>query len=212
MRLIQVTFPCGKLTLEGTLQIPGGSSSFPCVVVCHPHPLYGGDMENKVVVALCYSLWNAEIASLRFNFRGVGKSEGSFGGGVAEREDVNAAISFVASKEEIDQESIGLCGYSFGAIPSFLGAVSEQIQAAAAISPPLSLSPLYGLNEYSKPKLLISGSEDNFTPPQAFDAFFESLSKPKKRKVITGADHFWSGYEGKVAEVVSSFFAETLKI
>ena len=211
MRLIQVTIPCGELTLEGMLQVPGGSSPFPCVVVCHPHPLYGGDMENNVVVALCYALCESEIASLRFNFRGVGKSEGSFGGGVAEQEDVKAAISFVASREEVDAERIGLCGYSFGAIPSFLGALWEQIQAAAAISPPLSLSPLYGLKESSKPKLLISGGEDNFTPHQAFEAFFESLPEPKECQVIAGADHFWWGYEDEVGNSVSSFFVETLR-
>ena len=212
MRLIQVTLPCGELTLEGMLHLPGSPAPYACVVVCHPHPLYGGDMENNLVVALCFTLCENEIAALRFNFRGTGRSEGSFGGGVAEQEDVKAAISFVASREDVDPAGIGLCGYSFGAIPSFLGLPPEQVQAIAAISPPISLSPLHGLKESSKPKLLISGSEDNFTPLQAFDAFFESLSKPKKRKVITGADHFWSGHEDKVAEVVSSFFVETLKI
>ena len=212
MRLIQVTLPCGELALEGMLHLPGSPAPYACVVVCHPHPLYGGDMENNIVVSVCYTLCENEIAALRFNFRGTGRSEGSFGGGVAEQEDVKAAVSFVASREDIDPEGIGLCGYSFGAIPSFLGLPPKQVQAIAAISPPLSLSPLHGLKEYSKPKLLISGSEDNFTPIQAADAFFESLSKPKKRKVITGADHFWSGYEGKVAEAVSSFFAEMLKI
>lgn len=211
MRLIQVTIPCGELTLEGMLQVPGGSSPFPCVVVCHPHPLHGGDMENNVVIALCYALCEKEIASLRFNFRGVGKSEGSFGGGIAEREDVKAAIALVASREEVDPERIGLCGYSFGAIPSFLGALSEQIQAIAAISPPLALSPLYGLKEYSRPKLLISGSEDNFTSPQAFEAFFESLPKPKEHEVIDGADHSWEGHEDEVGERVASFFAQILR-
>jgi alpha/beta superfamily hydrolase len=211
MRLIQVTFPCGELALEGMLHLPGSPAPYACVVVCHPHPLYGGDMENNIVVAVCYTLCEKEIAALRFNFRGTGRSEGSFGGGIAEQEDVKAAISFVASREEVDPAGIGLCGYSFGAIPSFLGLPPEQVQAMAAISPPLSLSPLYGLKESSKPKLLISGSEDNFTPIQDFDAFFESLSKPKERKVITGADHFWSGYEGEVGDSVSSFFAEMLR-
>ncbi|MBE9502064.1 MAG: dienelactone hydrolase family protein [Chloroflexi bacterium] len=211
MKLIQVTFPCGQLTLEGVLHLPSGSAPFACVVVCHPHPLYGGDMDSNVVVAVCYALCEKGIAALRFNFRGAGGSEGSFGGGIAEREDVKAAISFVASREEVDLERIGLCGYSFGAIPSFLGALSEQIQAVAAISPPLALSPFYGLKECSKPKLLISGSEDNFTPSQTFEAFFESLPKPKEREVIAGADHFWWGHEHEVGEVVSSFFVKMLR-
>ncbi len=212
MRQTRATFPCGELTLEGMLHLPEGSAPFACVVVCHPHPLYGGDMENNVVLTVCHALCQKGIAALRFNFRGTGRSEGSFGGGTAEQEDIEAAISFVASREEVNPQRIGLCGYSFGAIPSFLSAPSEQVQAVAAISPPLSLSPLEGLKGYPKPKLLISGSEDNFTPQQAFEAFFESLPEPKEGEVIPGADHFWWNHEDEVGSRVSSFFAEMLKI
>ena len=211
MKQTRVTFPCGKLTLEGILHLPQGAAPFACVVVCHPHPLYGGDMENNVVLAVCHALCQNGIAAFRFNFRGAGRSEGSFGGGIDEREDVKAAISFVASKEEVDPQRIGLCGYSFGTIPSFLGPLAGQVQAVTAISPPLSLSPLEGLEGYLKPKLLISGGEDDFTPRQAFEAFFERLPEPKERQVIIGADHFWWGHEEEVGDRVSSFFAEALR-
>ena len=211
MKLIQVTFPCGELTLEGVFHIPEGAAPFACVVVCHPHPLYGGDMDNNVVVAVCYALCKREVSALRFNFRGTGRSDGSFGGGIAEQQDVKAAISFVTSREEVDPNRIGLCGYSFGAIPSFLSSPPEQTRALAAISPPLSLSRLDGLRGCSKPKLLISGSEDNFTSVQAVEAFFESLPEPKKCELIARADHFWQGYEDEVGEGVSSFFTERLK-
>ncbi len=205
-----VTFRCGQLTLEGILHLPEGSAPFACVVACHPHPLYGGDMENNVVLALCQALCQKGIAVFRFNFRGTGRSEGSFGGGVDEQEDVAAAISFVSSMADIDPKRIGLAAYSFGAVPSFSAAPPEEVQAVAAVSPPLSLSPLEGLGGYPKPKLLISGSRDNFTPLQRFEGFGQNLPEPKRYEVISGADHFWWGYEDEVGERVSSFFAEAL--
>lgn len=206
-----ITFICGELTLEGILHLPQGSGPFACVVVCHPHPLYGGDMENNVVVAVCQALSASGLGAFRFNTRGTGKSEGSFGGGRAEEEDVRAALTFVASQAEVEQERLGIAAYSFGAIPSFAAMpFAEQVGAIAAISPPLSLSPLEGLKGYRRPKLLISGGGDDFTPLSAFDAYFEALPEPKERQVIQGADHFWWGYEDEVGKKVSSFFSEAL--
>ena len=83
----RVTFPCGDLTLEGVTSVPEGEGPFPAVAVCHPHPLQGGMMDNNVVFAVCRSLMRASIASLRFNFRGVGRSEGRHDEGAGEQDD-----------------------------------------------------------------------------------------------------------------------------
>ncbi len=211
MKEVHVTFPCGDLTLEGVCHLPEGSGPFAAVVVCNPHPFYGGAMDNHVVLAVCHALCERGIAAFRFNTRGVGQSQGSLGGGIAEQEDVKAAISFVASMEQIEPKVIGIAGYSFGAIPAFFATPAEEVQAVAAISPPLSVAPFEGLKNYSKPKLIISGSLDDFTPVQDLQRFGESLPEPKQCEVIPGAAHFWWGYVDQLAERVASFFANALK-
>jgi hypothetical protein len=164
-------------------------------------------MDNNVVLAVCQALCEKGIFAFRFNFRGVGRSEGKLDGG-GESDDVMAAVSFVASTENVDAARIGLCGYSAGVIAAFAAMLQdERIQAVAAISPPLSMASLEGLKAYPKPKLIIIGSRDDFTPVQDFQRFGESLPEPKECEVIPGADHFWWGYEAQVGEMVSSFFA-----
>jgi len=207
-----VTFPCGDLSLEGVCHLPEGAGPFPAVVVCHPHPLYGGNMDNNVVYAVCQALCQRGILAFRFNFRGVGRSEGTLGGGVGEPDDVSAAVSFVASMEQVDSKRIGLCGYSAGAVAAFATKpLDERIQAAAAISPPLSFASLDGLKGCPKPKLIVTGGKDNFTRLEDFHRFAESLIGPKQCEVIPGADHFWWGYEDQVGDRVASFFISALK-
>jgi hypothetical protein len=191
-----VSFLSGRLRLEGTLAIPEGTSPFPAVVVCHPHPLYGGSMDNNVVRAVSEALTQASLASVRFNFRGVGSSQGKFGHGIGEREDVKAAISYASTVMEIDSDRIGLTGYSAGAgfaLPSALN--DERIKALAAISLPLTMFDLDPLTNCTKPKFLIIGSNDDLTPTGQFFEFCQALPEPKEYESIEGADHFWQGYE-----------------
>lgn len=212
MKQVRVTFPCGELSLEGACHSPDGSGPFPAVVVCHPHPLYGGTMDNNVVLAVCQALRKKGIMALRFNFRGVGRSEGAPGSGVGELDDVIAAVSFIASMEQVDSKRIGLVGYSAGAIAPFSTMPQdERIQAIAAISPPVSIATLEGFKAFPKPKLIVLGSRDEFTPIDNFERFGESLAEPKEYEVIPGADHFWWGYDDQVGERVASFFASALK-
>ena len=85
----RVTFPCSDRSLEGVSSVPEGKGPFTAVVVCHPHPLYGGMMDNNVVIAVCRAVSQTSIASLRFNFRGVGRSQGGHAEGVGEQDDVS---------------------------------------------------------------------------------------------------------------------------
>jgi len=211
MKESYVTFSSGDLSLEGVCHVPEGLGPLPAVVVCHPHPLYGGTMDNNVVYAVCQALCQRGILALRFNFRGVGRSQGTIQG-MGEPEDITAAISFCASMGEVDNERIGLCGYSAGAVAAFAtGPPDERIQAAAAISPPLAMASLEGLKGYPKPKLIVTGSRDNFTRLEDFQRFGDSLAEPKECEIISGADHFWWGYEDQVGERVASFFVSALK-
>jgi alpha/beta superfamily hydrolase len=211
MKQIRVSFPSGKLILEGILAIPEGAKPFPAVIVCHPHPLHGGSMDNNVVYSLCETLTQTSLASFKFNFRGVGGSQGEFGRGIGEQEDVAAAISFISTVNEVNSERIGLAGYSAGAgfaLP--VGFQDNRITALAAVSPPFSMFDFYFLKSCLKPKLLISGSRDNFIPTDQFLEFCQNLLEPKECETIEGADHFWWGYESRLAAKVTAFFTRVL--
>ncbi|MFC1861868.1 alpha/beta hydrolase [Chloroflexota bacterium] len=208
MNSTYITFPCGNVTLEGELHLPQESGSFPGVVVCHTHPLYGGDMFSSVVVAVCQVLSLHSIAALRFNFRGVGECGGDFGGGIAEQEDVRAALAFVLSTPDIDSKKIGLAGYSFGARVAMPVALQDKrIKLLALISPPLSDSGWEQLKKDRKSKYLIVGESDASIPLEYFQQHIKDIPDPEQYQVVSGDDHFWWGHEGEVAQKVTRFFA-----
>ncbi len=203
----RITFPCGDIMLEGSWHWPETTGSVPAVVVCHPHPLYGGSMSANVVFILCEALSRQQVAALRFNFRGVGKSGGEYGGGVGEQEDVRAALALVSSTPNIDQGRLGLAGYSFGAgVASPVAVQDEQVKSLALVSPALSDSGWEQLKTYPKPVFIISGENDFVIPPEQLRRYTSDISGLKQCEIIPGADHFWYGYEAEVAEKVAEFF------
>jgi hypothetical protein len=211
MKETRVSFPSGELFLEGILAIPEGAGPFPAVIVCHPHPLYGGSMDNNVVYSLSEVLTQASFVSFKFNFRGVGGSQGEFSQGIGEQGDVEAAISFINTAKKVDSKRIGLAGYSAGAgfaLP--IGSKDHRIKALAAISPPVSMFDFDFLKSCPKPKFVISGSRDNFTPANQFLALCQNLPEPRELEIIEGADHFWWGHESSLAARVTTFFVKTL--
>ncbi|MFC2019791.1 alpha/beta hydrolase [Chloroflexota bacterium] len=208
---LRVQFSCGELSLEGILDIPGGSGPFPAVIVCHPHPLYGGSMNNNVVGSVSAALTAASFVSFKFNFRGVGRSQGEYAGGIGEQEDVKAAISYLLTVEGVDGGRLGLAGYSAGAAFGLpVGCSDGRIKALAAISPPLAMFDFDFLEDCPKPKLLISGSRDGFTPRTQFLEFCRHLKAEEEHDSIHGADHFWQGYESALAARVTTFFSRVL--
>ena len=115
MKQSHVIFPCGNIKLEGIFFEAEGKKLVPAVVICHPHPLYGGSMHNNVTCAIAEFLTAKAISALLFNFRGVGRSEGQHGGGVAEQQDIGAALDWLQAQSTISPMKLGLAGYSFGA-------------------------------------------------------------------------------------------------
>jgi alpha/beta superfamily hydrolase len=181
------------------------------VIVCHPHPLYGGSMDNNVVCSLTEALTKASFVSFKFNFRGVDGSQGEFGQGVGEREDVEAAISFVSKLKDVDSQRIGLAGYSAGASFALpIGSSDDRIKALAAVSPPLNEFSFDFLKSSPKQKFLVSGSRDNSTASDEFLQFCQSLAEPKQCEIIEGADHSWWEYESRLAVKVTAFFTKVL--
>jgi alpha/beta superfamily hydrolase len=202
-----------RLQLEGALHIPDNPQTVSAVVVCHPHPLYGGTMDNRIVYAVCEKLKQKGVAALRFNFRGVGNSQGRYDGGVGEQRDVEAAVSFVESRfRQLEIEKIGVAGYSFGAAVGLSEAAKDnRVKVLAAISPPLNHFNFSFLEKCLKPKLLLCGSDDEIIPKDKFREFVEKLPEPKEYLIVEGADHFWFEFEEEVAECVSKFFSDRFK-
>jgi len=163
MNEIEVNFQCAELKLEGYLLLPDKPQACPGVVLCHPHSLHGGNMNNNVILAVFRELAESGIAALRFNFRGVGRSEGSYDEGIGEEEDALAALSYLAGRKEIDSSKLGLMGYSFGGMVALTsGLRSSMVKAMAGVSPVITKGLL---RECRKPTFIIYGTDDDVVPP-----------------------------------------------
>lgn len=194
--------------LEACLDLPDVAGLFPGVVLCHPHPLFGGDMQNNVIMALSREITACGMAALRFNFRGVGASRGSFADGVGEVEDALMALSFLAEQKNMDAGRIGIAGYSFGGMVAIsAGNISGLARAIALVSP---VMPDNTLAECTKPKYIITGSGDRIVSPASVKQGVEGMAAPKKIDIIEGVDHFWSGQLQLMGKNVACFLYESL--
>lgn len=204
-------FPSGDLALEGTLHLPSEEGRFPGVVICHPHPQYGGDMYNVIVASLAQSLCNAGIAALRFHFRGVDMSEGSFDGGIGEIEDAAAAMELLSLNENVDASRVGIAGYSFGAAVAIAAASRSNLpQAMVSIACPSRVFNEMSAQELLLPKLLILGEHDHDFPAQQFKFMARRFTDPKEVEIIGGADHFFGGHVAEVVGLATDFFTQWL--
>jgi uncharacterized protein len=207
MRQTPVFFPCGELNLSGYIYYPDTSRVSPAVVLCHPHPLHGGSMSNAVIREIGSMLVAKGIIAMMFNFRGVGKSSGEFGGGIGEQEDVRAALNFITDQPQVDTCKIGLCGYSFGgAVAASVGCYEERIKALALISPAFTDPHMDCFETCIKPKFFIIAEAENMISNDTILEVYRNAPQPKELKTITGADHFWSGYEKTLATNIVHFF------
>jgi alpha/beta superfamily hydrolase len=202
-----ITFTSEGLTLEGVLHQPASAPS-PAAAVCHPHPLFGGDMNNSVVAAVCQALAEAGIAGLRFNYRGVGRSEGEYGDGLGERTDASAALAYLRRLVQVEPDRVGIVGYSFGATVA-LTAADERVSAAAAISTPSFGQSVPDL-AIRCPTLLISGEQDEIAPSASLATLAHTIGPQCQVTVVPGADHFWWGHEEELAELLTQFFRRCL--
>lgn len=200
------------LRLEGVLHAAlGRPAPHPGVVVCHPHSLHGGSMEVPVISAAARESAKRGMTALRFNFRGVGLSEGGFGDGAAEVADVAGAIEYLVAREDVDPHRIYLMGYSFGAFVGLRYVESDpHIAAVVALCLPLGAASIGSLKRdfwesCSTPKLFLVGDRDHICPLPELQALVQSLPEPKQLIVLEGADHFLWGREEEVAETIGDY-------
>lgn len=193
----------GSVTLEGRVQVPRRAGSG--VVICHPHPLYGGDMDSGVVIRVAEACAARALATLRFNFRGVGASTGKHDDGRGEQEDARAALGDLRRRLPA-RAPVALGGYSFGA--AIAAAVAERTEVAGLllVAPPVRLASLPPLTRVTGPVLIVVGAEDQYCPAAALDALRESNPRAEIT-VLEGADHFFLGSLDALAEAVDGWAA-----
>ena len=161
-------------------------------LILHPHPLYGGNLHNKVVFTVQKVLGAAGMATLRMNFRGVGASEGSYDDGVGEQQDLLAALAHLA--EAAPGLPLYLAGFSFGAWLSLkTGAEDERVAAMISLGTPVGWGDMSYLRGCDMPRFFIHGTVDEFCDAQSLAVEYEGLPEPKRLAWIEGADHFFTG-------------------
>ena len=208
MKEERVTFKSGNLALEGMIAYPDGAGPHRAAVVCHPHPLYGGSMYNNVLDAVLEALQASGFATLRFNFRGVGQSEGEFDNGKGETDDAIAAIRFLTTQKGVKADGAVLAGYSFGATTAVRAASgAEEIGAIVTVALPLGMIDPSVLGTITKPIVLLAGDQDSYCPANHLTALAERLGPSAQLRIIPSADHFFGGREHEIAAALSQSLA-----
>jgi alpha/beta superfamily hydrolase len=173
-------------------------------LVCHPHPLYGGTMHNKVVYQAAKALHQRGASVLRFNFRGTGLSEGEHDRGVGEQDDVRAALDYLAA--EFPGKPITLAGFSFGSwVGLRVGCEDSRVSRLIGLGLPVNNVDASYLRKCAKPKLFIQGGEDQFGSRENLEALFATMPEPKRLVFVEGADHFFTGQLDEVGTAISAW-------
>ena len=210
---IQIKGPAGNLEAQLIKGFPNQENNSDIgIIVCHPHPQYGGTMAFPVVRILYKTFGDLGHPSIRFNFRGVGNSDGSSGNGEGEREDLISVCRYLLNGE-FGVKRLLIIGYSFGAtIGASVTGEFDEIIGYVAISYPFSFIPQFiELAQVSKPKFFIIGDRDDFTTLRVFQKEYKEMPEPKDIKIFPGVDHFWNGSERILTETTIDWFNNNFK-
>ena len=201
--------PAGQL--EAILNV-GAENARHAALVCHPHPMFGGTLHNKVVFHAMKALNSFGFPVLRFNFRGAGLSHGEHDNGIGERDDVRTALDWLDREFHLP---LIFAGFSFGAAVGLqVACTDERVKAAIALGVPVQPSDdraydLTCLESCHKPKLFVSGSRDQFGPRARLEALVSSLPEPKKLVIIDSADHFFEGRLREMREAIELWIRQS---
>lgn len=193
--------------LEGLLRVPANASArqpCPVVVLCHPQPLVS-DMSDPLVAFLAGELCAHGVAAFRFNFRGVGQSQGTPTDGRLEPLDVAGAIQCVLGHPAVAADKLGLIGHAFGAYVALAYAAHDpRVRMVVAVGPPSArLTP--DLGAFDRPRLFVTGARDEVAPPHRLEPWIETLPGGSALRIVPGAPHLMAGYEKAAAETIMRF-------
>jgi alpha/beta superfamily hydrolase len=200
--------PAGKL--ESVLWTPTGAAPEMAAMVCHPHPLFGGTMHNKVVFHAAKALDALGIAVLRFNFRGAGSSEGAHDRGGGEVADAQAALGFLGAR--FPGVPLLVAGFSFGCwVGLQAGCADERVEKMIAIGTPVNSSDFSYLQHCAKPKLFVHGENDEFGELGKVRALVESLAGENELVVVAGVDHFFVGKLEELGKAITGWLQPAVR-
>jgi hypothetical protein len=210
-------FPCNQaITLDGpagaleALTICPAGHVVAMAVLLHPHPLHGGTMQNKVVHTLARGFSELGVASVRFNFRGVGASAGDFADGVGETEDALAVIAW--AREQHPNTPIWLAGFSFGAYVALRAATAAQVDGLVTVAPAVHLYDFSSLKLPSCPWLLIQGEADEVVPIETVHAWLSGVAPSPETLLLPGVGHFFHGHLAELKSALRDFVSSHLEM
>ncbi len=205
LRPLTLEGPAGRL--EALLEESPARAPVVAALVCHPHPLHGGTLHNKVAHTLGSTLAELGGVSLRFNFRGAGRSEGRFDQGRGEREDARAALRHL--RAHYPGARLWAAGFSFGAwVALRVGAEEPDVERLVGVAPPVGRSDFTFLAACPKPKLILQGDADDVCPLPELQAAFAGWAQPKALVVVSGANHFFDRHLTRLAQALRESLAE----
>ena len=195
----KITFLSEEYEIEGLLNQRDEKK---CVVVTHPHPLYGGHMYNLVVESIVHVYNMKGYSTLKFNFRGVGRSQGAYDNGLGEQKDVLSAVSFLA---DMGMERIDLAGYSFGAWVNAHALLKDTLtKQMIMVSPPVGFMDFKSIVTMNTLKFVVTGNRDDIAPADLIEKMISTWNPNARFEVIDGADHFYGGYLNQLESVLTS--------
>lgn len=201
--------PTGTFTFQGPAGVleaiyrEGKSDSTRVAIVCHPHPQHGGTMHNKVIYHAAKAFKSVGYPVLRFNYRGVGRSEGLFDNGLGEADDVQAAVNWLLTSRP--GSDVVICGFSFGAVVGLpVGAADDRVTHLVGLGTPTDRFPFDQLSDVTKPKLFIQGDNDEFGAVDSLRDELKMVGQPWELVVIEGADHLFTGHLDELQEAIAS--------
>ncbi len=211
----EVVFNGPEGRIEGKYQ-HSEERNAPIALVLHPHPLHGGTMNNKVVYHAFHTFAENKFSVLRFNFRGVGKSFGSFDHGIGELADAACALDWLQHQNP-EASSVWLAGFSFGSwIALQLLMRRPEINGFIAISPPAQSYDFNFLSPCPTQGVIIHGSKDDIVPEEAAYSLYEKLEKQRNSDIeyypISGADHFYKNRENELKAAIDSYIKPRVKL